>query len=224
MRPFTPLVFLAVLCCAAPALSQDREIRYAVIGDSYSSGEGATPEQSWPALLARHLHDDGLQIKLVANPSRTGWTTQDALDEEMPIFRTSRPDFATVQIGVNDWVRGVTASRFRKNFVLLLEEMLAVLPEKKKLLVVTIPDFSVTPSGSTFGEPPEISRGISEFNKIIEQEAATRGLKVADVFPLSQKMRGDSALVAADGLHPSAKEYALWEKLIFPVARDLLAR
>jgi len=217
-------MLLAILFCASAASGQQQEIRYAAIGDSYSSGEGATPEQSWPSLLARHLRESGLPVKLVANPSRTGWTTRQALDEELPIFKTSRPDFATVQIGVNDWVHGVGADQFRKNFVLLLEEMLAVLPEKKKLLVVTIPDFSVTPSGSSFADPPEISRGISEFNKIIEQEAAARGLKVADVFPLSQKMPGGSALVAADGLHPSAKEYAPWEKLIFPVARDLLAR
>jgi len=35
-------------------------------------------------------------------------------------------------------------------------------------------------------------------------------------------MGKDNSLVAADGLHPSAKEYAIWETLIYPVALNLL--
>jgi len=37
-------------------------------------------------------------------------------------------------------------------------------------------------------------------------------------------MGQDKSLVAKDGLHPSAKEYAEWEKIIFPAAMELLAR
>jgi lysophospholipase L1-like esterase len=35
-------------------------------------------------------------------------------------------------------------------------------------------------------------------------------------------MKDDATLVANDGLHPSAKEYAEWEKLILPAATKLL--
>jgi len=35
-------------------------------------------------------------------------------------------------------------------------------------------------------------------------------------------MGRDKSLVAADRLHPSAQEYAIWEKLVFPVASELL--
>jgi len=45
-----------------------------------------------------------------------------------------------------------------------------------------------------------------------------------DVFSISKQMGDDPSLVAADGLHPSAKEYAAWEKVIFPAALDLLAK
>jgi len=37
-------------------------------------------------------------------------------------------------------------------------------------------------------------------------------------------MDNDPTLVAADGLHPSAKEYAEWEKIIFPAALELLKK
>jgi lysophospholipase L1-like esterase len=43
-----------------------------------------------------------------------------------------------------------------------------------------------------------------------------------DIFPISQQMRGRPELIAADGLHPSAKAYALWEESIFPAARAVL--
>src|SRR6266571_9055873 len=85
--------------------SEDK-IRYAAIGDSYSIGEGASPKESWPAILTQHLNAQGLHVDLVANPSRTGWTTKDAINHELPIFTESKPDFATLQIGVNDWVQG----------------------------------------------------------------------------------------------------------------------
>jgi lysophospholipase L1-like esterase len=37
-------------------------------------------------------------------------------------------------------------------------------------------------------------------------------------------MGEDRSLVAKDGLHPSAKEYAEWERIIFPVVLELLRK
>jgi lysophospholipase L1-like esterase len=203
---------------------QAERIRYAAIGDSYSIGEGASPNESWPAILTRYLNAQGLHVDLVANPSRTGWTTQQAVDHELPIFVAAKPNFATLQIGVNDWVQGVDTETFRKRFVALVDRMLEVLPNKNLLLIVTIPDFGVTPTGPRYARGRNISNGILSFNKIIAEEAMKRGLRVVNVFPLSKKMHDDTSLVAADGLHPSAKEYAEWEKIIFPAALELLTK
>jgi hypothetical protein len=51
-----------------------------------------------------------------------------------------------------------------------------------------------------------------------------RGLRVLNVFPLSKKMHDDTSLVGADCVHPSVKEYAEWEKLIFQTAFELLIK
>jgi lysophospholipase L1-like esterase len=223
------LTFVAIIVAAVMAIAeqkidkQDVPIRYVAIGDSYSIGEGARPEQSWPAILTRHLNAQGLHVDLVANPSVTGWTTQQAIDRELPVFLEKKPNFATLQIGVNDWVQGVSEDTFRKHFTFLVDQMLALLPGKNRLLIVTIPDFGVTPTGGRYARGRNISEGLTRFNQIITEEAKKRGLKVVDVFPASKAMKDDPSLVATDGLHPSAKEYAEWEKIIFPVARDLLA-
>jgi lysophospholipase L1-like esterase len=203
---------------------KNEPVRYVAIGDSYSIGEGASPDQSWPAVLTRHLNAEGLQVDLIANPSVTGWTSQQAIDRELPIFLQSKPNFATLQIGVNDWVQSVDETTFRKRFASLVDQMLAVLSKKDRLLIVTVPDFSVTPTGARYSRGRNISEGLTRFNEIINDEAKKRSLKVVDVFPTSKAMKNDPSLIAADGLHPSAKEYAEWEKLIFPAAFELLKK
>jgi len=90
-----PTFAMAMACVQEKIDQQAERIRYAAIGDSYSIGEGASPDESWPALLTRHLNAQGLHVDLVANPSRTGWTTQQAIDRELPIFIESKPNFAT---------------------------------------------------------------------------------------------------------------------------------
>lgn len=217
------LLLLSNFLMAQPKNEQER-IRYAVIGDSYSCGEGAKPSESWPALLTQNLKAQGLDVDLVSNPSVTGWTTKDAIDRELPKFVNSNPNFATLLIGVNDWVQGVDETTFRNRFGYLVDQMLAVLPNKKRLLVVTIPDFGVTPTGPKYARGRNIHEGILRFNQIVTEEARKRGLEVVDIFPISKKMGQDKSLVAKDGLHPSAKAYAEWEKIIFPVALELLTR
>ena len=220
------LVNVAAFVAVADEKSDKKNepVRYIAIGDSYSIGEGASPDQSWPAVLTRHLNAEGLQVDLVANPSVTGWTSQQAIDRELPIFLQSKPNFATLQIGVNDWVQGVDETTFRKRFASLVDQMLAVLSKKDRLLIVTVPDFSVTPTGARYSRGRNISEGLTRFNEIINDEAKKRSLKVVDVFPTSKAMKNDPSLIAADGLHPSAKEYAEWEKLIFPAAFELLKK
>ncbi len=217
------LLAAAAMTMSAIPMEAGETIRYAVVGDSYSIGEGATEKQSWPVLLARHLTTSGLPVQLVSNPSRTGWTTQDAIEHELPLFRAARPDFATLMLGVNDWVQGVDAATFRSRFGYLLDEMRKILPNDTRLLVVNIPDFSVTPVGPNYARGREISAGLAGFNRIIGEEAKRRGLPVVDIFPLSQQMRGRPGLIAPDGLHPSAKTYAQWEELIFRAAANLLS-
>ena len=219
------LVCLFILMMTVGVNAQEKSrIRYVVIGDSYTIGEGASPNESWPAVLTRHLNEKGLRVELVANPSVTGWTTQQAIERELPVFLKANPNFATLQIGVNDWVQGVDEETFRKRFVFLANQMLGVLRDKNRLLIVTIPDFGVTPTGPRYARGRNISEGIASFNKIIAAEARNRGLRMVDVFDLSKEMGMDSSLVAADGLHPSVKEYVEWEKIILPAALELLTK
>lgn len=196
--------------------------RYVALGDSYTICEGASLEESWPVMLTKSLNHAGVPMELIANPSRTGWTTQDLIDKELPVFDKAKPDFATLLIGVNDWVQGVSREQFHHNLNFIVDHILSKLENKGRLVLITIPDFSVTPEGPKYSRGRNISEGIMEFNRIISGEAKQRGLKCADVYPASLQMKTDPSLISGDGLHPSAKEYAKWERLIYPVVLGVL--
>ena len=200
-----------------------KEIKYVAIGDSYTIGEGVKENERWPNVLVDHLNKEGIKIKLAANPSVTGWTTQQAINLELPVLRRERPDFVTVLLGVNDGVQGANPEIFREKLLALLDEIQRNLPDKNKIVVITIPDFSVTPRGKSYDIGYDISKSIDAFNSVIKEEAQKRNLKVADINPVSKGM-SDPSLVNKDGLHPSAKEYEKWEEVIYPVAYDVLKR
>ncbi|MCW3104055.1 MAG: lipolytic protein family [Bacteroidetes bacterium] len=215
------IAFLTAVFLHLPTMEKNK-YAYVALGDSYTIGTGTTPENSWPVLLSKHLSESGISIVLEANPAHNGWTTKDVIERELPVFESSSPSFTTLLIGVNDWVQGMDEKTFRKNLVYIIEKVQAKLPDKSKFVLITIPDFGVTPTGAMYSNGRDISKGIAEFNKIILEEAKKRDLKTADLYAQSKEMGKDRSLVADDGLHPSAKGYATWEKLIFPVVYGVL--
>lgn len=221
------LIIVPVLILSGFAMyntKQDTPIKYVALGDSYTIGTGANPTEAWPVLLTKHLNDAGIKTELVANPSKNGFSTQNLIDMELPVFDKSGATFATLLIGVNDWVREVNTATYTKNLIHILDHVQKALPNKKNILLITIPDFGVTPQGAYYANDRDVSKGITEFNNIVKAEAQKRGLEVVDIFELSKGMKDNAELTAKDGLHPSAKEYALWETLIFPVAKRVLGK
>lgn len=218
------IMFFANTSKQTPPSQEFNGIRYVALGDSYTIGEGASEAESWPRILTNHLKKDGVNIELIANPSVTGWTTQDVINNELRIYDAANPTFATLLIGVNDWVQGVDAATFEKNLKFILDHMQEKLPDKSNLVVITIPDFSAAPRGQMYSNGRNISAGIAQFNDIIKSNAKERNLTVVDIYPLSQEMQEDSSLISQDGLHPSAKEYAKWEAIIYPEVSKILQR
>jgi acyl-CoA thioesterase I len=203
------------------AQMQKKEISYLPLGDSYTICEGAKWEESWPFLLTKHLNDAGIKVKLLGNPSVTGYTTEQLIREELPVFDKLKPDFVTILIGVNDYVQGRSDQQFADKLVFILDHVQKQLLDPNKIILITIPDYSVTPSGAQYAHGRDVNKGITQFNDIIKAEAAKRKLLIVDVFPSTLKMKNDPSLICEDGLHPSAKEYANWEIMIRKVALEM---
>lgn len=191
------------------------------LGDSYTIGEGATPETSWPAILTKELQQEGYDIVLAENPAVTGYTTQDLISRELGLIDSVRPTHVTVMIGVNDWVRGVPEDTFRTNIAFILDTVQKTVPANH-ITLITIPNFSVFPTGAQYSGGRDIAVGLQRFNEILTQEAKNRSIAVVDVFDLSTELAKNQDMIADDGLHPSAAHYAQWAYLIDKTIRTQL--
>jgi lysophospholipase L1-like esterase len=194
--------------------------RYVALGDSYTVGTAVSSNDSWPSQLVGRLNG---RLELVANLGVNGYSTDDLIAAELPALDDLDPEFATVQIGVNDVVRGVPQATYAANVELILDELLERLTPARILAVAT-PDYTLTPAGSSFGDPAEQSAKIARFNDVLRIAAEARGIAfVADIYEISRRVASDPALVSGDGLHPSGAQYALWVDAIQPVVEGLLA-
>lgn len=194
-------------------------LRYVALGDSYTIGTSIEEADRWPNQLAARMP----VLDLVANLGVNGFTTRDLIDLELPALPALRPDLITVLIGVNDVVQGVPADTYRANVVRILDEAVDRIGADR-VIVVTTPDYTVTPSGAAFGDPAQQSAGIRENNAIITEVARGLGIRVVDIHDLSLLAGNDRSLVAADGLHPSGAQYALWVDRIVPSLESMLVQ
>lgn len=190
-------------------------IRYLPLGDSYTIGQSVAEADRWPNQLTQKLANEGTKLQIIANPSVTGYTTQNLIDRELPLVPKLKPDFVTVLIGVNDYVQGVDTNTFQKNLDYILTSLQKELVKPTNIALVTIPDYGKTPTGAQYGNPEVSSKAIQQFNQIIIEAGVKYKLPVADIFSASQAVASDSTLIANDGLHPSAKEYTVWTDIIY---------
>jgi lysophospholipase L1-like esterase len=112
--------------------------------------------------------------------------------------------------------------RYAANVGEILDALLGQLPADRILCVAT-PNYTVTPQGADFGSPDQQRAGIVRFNRRLGELCEARGIQfVPDIFAISEAAATDRSLVAADGLHPSGAQYALWVDAIRPVFEELL--
>jgi len=196
-------------------------VRYVALGDSYTIGTSVTVSDRWPERLVAALGAAEPRLDLVANLGVNGHTSADVIRHELPELDRLEPEFATVLVGVNDVVRRVPVRTYAANLERILDALLARLPPNRVVTVAT-PDYSVTPAGADYGDPREQHDGIVAANATMARLAGARSIAWVDTFDISLRAANDRSLVAADGLHPSGAQYALWVTRILPVVEGLI--
>lgn len=212
------LALLASLGCAGGRPSPDSvnttapSLRFLALGDSYTIGEGMPEADRWPNQLAEALRRTGREVEKPTIIARTGWTTDElskAIDEADP---QGSWDLVSLLIGVNNQYRGRDADEYRQQFVSLLKRAITFAGNKpSKVVVLSIPDWGVTPFAEG-RDRADIARKIDQFNAINRDESRKAGVMYVDITPFSRQP--DPTLITGDGLHPSAKQYLEWVRLI----------
>ncbi|MFN6129371.1 MAG: SGNH/GDSL hydrolase family protein [Planctomycetota bacterium] len=202
------------------------------LGDSYTIGEGVAPEKRWPVQLAVAMRSLGLDARDPQIIARTGWTTGELRKgiEESQV--EARYDWVTVLIGVNNQYRGRSPDEYRKE----LNELIRYAIEKagshpKRVIVLSIPDWGVTPFAKEKGkDPAKIAEEIDTYNRVKREEAERLGVHFVDITDISReaglddsKLPAEKRLLADDGLHPSGAMYQRWVERMLPIIRSELS-
>ena len=81
------------------------------------------------------------------------------------------------------------------------------------MVVLSIPDWGVTPYAEG-RDRVQIAREIDTYNMVNREVTEAHRIHYIDITPWTREAAGQPDLLAADGLHPSGKEYRRWaEKL-----------
>ena len=189
---------------------------FLALGDSYTIGEGVPEAGRWPVQLAALLRARGVALDDPRIVATTGWTT-DELDAGIDAAQAAVPiatDHALVSllIGVNNQYRGRALDEYETQFGALLERAIGFAGgEAGRVLVLAIPDWGVTPFAIQSGrDRAQIATQLDAFNLAAQRMTEARGARFVDTAPVSRERGGEVAMLADDGLHPSAALYALW--------------
>jgi lysophospholipase L1-like esterase len=198
--------------------------KYLALGDSYTSGESVDANDRWPVQLAKQLKQVGINLGDPEIIATTGWTTDElsaGIDQANPVGPFK---LVTLSIGVNNQYRGRDPEEYRTQFKALLNRDIGFAGgQAGHVIVLSIPDWGVTPFGET-RNPSQIARQINQFNTINREETQSAGARYVDITPESRTAATQPNLIADDGLHPSAQMYAQWVKLTLPAADEALKK
>ncbi len=173
--------------------------------------------EAWPYLLGEHLRGTraSVSVQVIGATGLTAGELCEMLDERRP----DPPfDLVTVQAGVNDQYRGRAVDDYSTDLARLLERAVSLAGgNAERVLMVSIPDWSVTPHGAGH-DRPAVARAIDAFNAAAQQLCRDAGAGWVDVTAASRKAAQDRSLVAADGLHPAPGMHRLWIEILGPAA------
>jgi lysophospholipase L1-like esterase len=192
------------------------------LGDSYTIGESVVPTENFPNQAISLLRKGGYMFEDPEIVAKTGWTTdelQHAIDDHQ--FKDSY-DFVTLLVGVNNQYRGRTVEDYKSEFESLLRLAIQFANGKAEhVIVLSIPDWGVTPFAKD-QDREQIAIEIDHYNSANKSIAERYKTSYIDITPATREASNDSSLIASDGLHPSAKEYAGWSERLSLLIKSLI--
>ena len=196
-----------------------KHFKYLALGDSYTIGESVGAAGRFPTQLRDSLVQRGFVCDKDTVIARTGWTTRNLLTAITAAKIANNYDFVTLLIGVNNQYQQRSLAEYETEFQTCLNEAVRLANgDKRKVLVVSIPDYGYTPYGS--GQQAQISAALLLFNTACQRITIQNGIAYANITPISQQQ--NAALVAYDGLHPSKEQYRRWVNALLTQAVQCL--
>lgn len=195
---FLVVVLIGVSMLSTAGLSQGRQVKLVVLGDSLSAGYMLPANAAFPAVLERALKAAGHNV-VVANAGVSGDTAtagQQRLDWSVP----DGTDGVIVELGANDMLRGIDPKVTRA----ALEDIVKRLQARR--IPVLLAGMRAAPNlGPDY---------VDAFESIYRDLAATHGVPLYPFF--LEGIAGERGLNLQDGLHPTAEGVEAIVRRILP--------
>lgn len=230
MKFFMKLFFILTCAVSLQSCSTDsamivnpKNYKYLALGDSYTIGQSVCETCRFPAQLkdsiAKYLNPtDTFQVKIIAT---TGWTTTDLKGAVASDVSGIDYDLVTLLIGVNNQYQNKPFSLYEQEFPELVNTaILKGKGDKNNVIVVSIPDYAYTPYGQGSAA---ISQGLQQYNQFAQNYCLANNITFVYITDITQQGLIQPALVASDGLHPSATAYTKFVERILPIAKVKIA-
>jgi len=170
------------------------------LGDSLTFGTGATPETSYPSVLA------GLTGWQITNAGVPGNSAGEALARLPALLQEQPPALVLVSIGGNDLLRHLPAAETEANLRRICELSRAA---RAQVLLIAIPDpaFWLAAVTGSFSDHPMYARLADELSLPLQRGAWAEVLS--------------NASLRSDTIHANAQGYARFAELLAASAQEL---
>lgn len=206
-----------------PVVTDSTTRYFLALGDSYTIGQSVAEADRFPVQATKYLNQQGFNFNAPEIIARTGWTTGNLLSSlanAAPIKPTY--DIVTLLIGVNNQYQHGTQQEYADEFLILLNKAIQYAGNnKKRVIVLSIPDYSVTPFANG-SDKDAIAKEIDAFNAINKTITEKVGVNYLDITGFTRMAQTNPSLIASDGLHPSGQEYSVWANELIPVIKTAL--
>lgn len=197
---------LAALLVASSGVARaQEERRLLVLGDSLTAGYGLPKNQAFPARLEAALRAQGIDVTVI-DAGVSGDTSAGGLARLDWTLGDSPPQYAIVELGANDGLRGLSPAAMERNLDAILSRL------KARGVRVLLAGMRA---------PPNLGREYVEEYEAVFPRLARKHEAVLYPFFL-EGIATDPALNQGDGLHPNAAGVEEIVRRILPAVRQLL--
>jgi acyl-CoA thioesterase-1 len=178
--------------------------RVVVLGDSLTAGLGLDPNDAYPAVLQRMLHDHGYVFDVV-NAGVSGDTSADGL-RRVNWALDGNVQVLVLALGANDGLRGLPPAQMKENLQRIITQA------RQRGIAVLLAGMEAPPN---FGE-----RYTNEFRAVYRDLANTNQLPFVPF--LLEGVAAVPGLNQADGVHPTARGAAMVAATIWPTLEKMI--
>ena len=202
------LAFLLILTAVQPGsvAAEGKSLTILAFGDSLVAGFGLGSRDGFTAKLETALKARGVNAKVV-NAGLSGDTSAGGL-ARLDWALNPKPDFAIVELGANDGLRGLDPAQTRANLDAILTKL------KAKGVPVLFAGMYAPPNmGPDYGKA---------FNALYPELAKKHGVAFYPFF--LDGVAADASLNQPDGIHPNAKGVEVIVGRMLPHVLKLIGR